>query len=191
MYLNNVTMYTIHLSDMPTYTSHMPMSLSHMCVVQGEITALRGDVAHLFLALKAAESKHQQELAGVIIDAALHQTKVSLPFSKLSPQDSTAIISSPPFPFPPFPCFRSLLLFSPVRFFNRFRLMSPVACCRLLMCLHTFCAGYHQGSIPPSCLLSAVKYVCMCKQHCRTACALLALPWSMSSPGARPAHVQA
>lgn len=38
--------------------------------------ALRGDVAQLFLALKAAESRHQQELAGVIVDAAQHQTKV-------------------------------------------------------------------------------------------------------------------
>lgn len=45
--------------------------------MQEEVTALRGDVAHLFLALKAAESRHQQELAGVIIDAAHHQTKVS------------------------------------------------------------------------------------------------------------------
>ncbi|KAL3155669.1 hypothetical protein ABBQ32_012697 [Trebouxia sp. C0010 RCD-2024] len=43
--------------------------------MQEEVTALRGDVAHLFLALKAAESRHQQELAGVIIDAAHHQTK--------------------------------------------------------------------------------------------------------------------
>ena len=40
------------------------------------MTALRGDVAHLFLALKAAESRHQHELAGVIIDAAHHQTQV-------------------------------------------------------------------------------------------------------------------
>lgn len=46
-------------------------------MVQEEVTALRGDVAHLFLALKAAEARHEQELAGVIIDAAHHQTKVS------------------------------------------------------------------------------------------------------------------
>ena len=47
-------------------------------MLQEEVAALRGDVAHLFLALKAAESRHQQELAGVIIDAAQHQTKVCL-----------------------------------------------------------------------------------------------------------------
>lgn len=46
--------------------------------MQEEVKALRGDVAHLFLALKAAEARHQQELAGVIIDAAQHQTKVKL-----------------------------------------------------------------------------------------------------------------
>ena len=51
--------------------------------MQGEVTALRGDVAHLFLALKAAESRHQQELAGVIIDAAQHQTQVSMPYHHL------------------------------------------------------------------------------------------------------------
>lgn len=55
--------------------------------MQEEVTALRGDVAHLFLALKAAEAHHQQELAGVIIDAAQHQTKVSsLPFALLVPK---------------------------------------------------------------------------------------------------------
>lgn len=48
-----------------------------LLMVQEEVTALRGDVAHLFLALKAAEARHEQELAGVIIDAAHHQTKVS------------------------------------------------------------------------------------------------------------------
>lgn len=46
-------------------------------MLQEEVRALRGDVAHLFLALKAAEARHQQELAGVIIDAAHHQTKVT------------------------------------------------------------------------------------------------------------------
>lgn len=50
-----------------------------LLMVQEEVTALRGDVAHLFLALKAAEARHEQELAGVIIDAAHHQTKVSTP----------------------------------------------------------------------------------------------------------------
>jgi hypothetical protein len=68
------------------YLSNMPIYLSNMYVVQGEVTALRGDVAHLFLALKAAESRHQQELAGVIVDAAQHQTKVSLPISRLLPR---------------------------------------------------------------------------------------------------------
>ena len=48
-----------------------------LMILQEEVTALRGDVAHLFLALKAAEARHQQELAGVIIDAAHHQTKAS------------------------------------------------------------------------------------------------------------------
>ena len=48
----------------------------HAAVLQEEVAALRGDVAHLFLALKAAESRHQQELAGVVVDAAQHQTKV-------------------------------------------------------------------------------------------------------------------
>jgi len=82
-YLSNIPTY---LSNMPIYTSNMPMSLSDMFVVQGEITALRGDVAHLFLALKAAESRHEQELAGVIIDAAQHQTKVSISLSWVSPR---------------------------------------------------------------------------------------------------------
>lgn len=45
--------------------------------MQAEVAALRGDVAQLFLALKAAETRHAQELAGVIVDAAQHQTKVS------------------------------------------------------------------------------------------------------------------
>ncbi len=93
MCLSNVPIYTIYLSDVPIYTSKMPTGLSHMFVVQGEITALRGDVAHLFLALKAAESRHQQELAGVIIDAAQHQTKVSISFSCLSPQQAPVIIT--------------------------------------------------------------------------------------------------
>ncbi|KAL0022409.1 hypothetical protein WJX77_009167 [Trebouxia sp. C0004] len=52
-----------------------PQHLAQIADLQGEVTALRGDVAHLFLALKAAKSRHQQELAGVIIDAAQHQTK--------------------------------------------------------------------------------------------------------------------
>ena len=47
------------------------------CLHQAEVETLRSDVAHLFLALNAAESRHQQELAGVVIDAAQHQTKVS------------------------------------------------------------------------------------------------------------------
>lgn len=48
------------------------------CAMQAEVDGLRGDVAQLFLALKAAETRHQQELAGVIVDAAQHQTKVSV-----------------------------------------------------------------------------------------------------------------
>lgn len=44
--------------------------------MQAEVSALRGDMARLFLALQAAEARHQQELAGVIVDAAQHQTKV-------------------------------------------------------------------------------------------------------------------
>ena len=46
--------------------------------MQAEVEGLRGDVAQLFLALKAAETRHQQELAGVIVDAAQHQTKVTV-----------------------------------------------------------------------------------------------------------------
>ena len=46
-------------------------------VMQAEVDGLRGDVAQLFLALKAAETRHQQELAGVIVNAAQHQTKVT------------------------------------------------------------------------------------------------------------------
>lgn len=90
IYLSNMPVHLsnmcIYLSIMPMYLSNMPIYLSNMYVVQGEVTALRGDVAHLFLALKAAESRHQQELAGVIVDAAQHQTKVSLPVSRLLPQ---------------------------------------------------------------------------------------------------------
>ncbi len=108
------------VQSMYVYPSNMPMSLNHMFVVQGEITALRGDVAHLFLALKAAESRHQQELAGVIIDAAQHQTKVSISCSWVSPQQAPIMITTmrncpflssslhspfPPFSFFSFPCF--------------------------------------------------------------------------------------
>ena len=62
------------------YVTHSDIStvvMMPLMMLQEEVTALRGDVAHLFLALKAAEARHQQELAGVIIDAAHHQTKVS------------------------------------------------------------------------------------------------------------------
>lgn len=63
---------------MPVNDFHVGIStvVIVLLMLQEEVTALRGDVAHLFLALKAADARHQQELAGVIIDAAHHQTKV-------------------------------------------------------------------------------------------------------------------
>ena len=65
--------------------THTTISITVMMplMLQEEVRALRGDVAHLFLALKAAEARHQQELAGVIIDAAHHQTKVKLTLSQI------------------------------------------------------------------------------------------------------------
>lgn len=167
-YLSNLP---ISLSNMPPYMSYIPMSLSDMFVVQGEITALRGDVAHLFLALKAAESRHQQELAGVIIDAAQHQTNVSMPFSCLSPHQPAVMITiacNSPFLFWslhlsilltfllsfcllsfPFLCFSIPVPFCLVHPVKGFSTMSSVAGCKVLMCMHKIFAGCTrvQGSI--------------------------------------------